>query len=321
MWHVVLPNAPVDVPSLLLLGDSLFPLLTLVARKMAENAFSNPLSLCCQYGSISVSKRLISHTTYTPSDEAVMEAMLKSCYHGKTEMVQWLSANFFHKISELSVKYTVLTGFLDSCKNGHFEIVKFLVDKYGYCLCVTGTMFFDICYQCHFDIVNYIIKYVTTYVSDSEANKLFVHFCTYGQTELAKWILQSLTASRRRVNSLSLAFQKCCENGHLDTLLWLGCYMNDRSIRADHNLAFRSACAAGRIEVAQWMLQVFHLTTEDARACNNFALQASLDNGHLQMAKWLASQFGLTRKDAIEAIGLRVYPSDTAAWLKDHFML
>ncbi len=50
----------------------------------------------------------------------------------------------------------------------------------------------------------------------------------------------------------------------------------------------------GHLECAQWFVDHFGLTIEDARANNNWALRTSVSNGHLGCAKWFANRFGLS---------------------------
>jgi hypothetical protein len=49
--------------------------------------------------------------------------------------------------------------------------------------------------------------------------------------------------------------------------------------------------------VAQWLVERFELTADDARADDNNALRQACYYGQLDVAQWLIVQFGLTEED------------------------
>jgi hypothetical protein len=99
------------------------------------------------------------------------------------------------------------------------------------------------------------------------------------------------------------AFAESCRYGHLAVTRWLveTFHLTTDDARAHDNFALRRSCENGHLEVARWLVETFHLTADDARADNNYALRWSCGNGHLDVARWLVDRFYATPTDRSKA--------------------
>jgi hypothetical protein len=173
--------------------------------------------------------------------------------------------------------------------------------------------------------------------------------CSHGHLEVAKWLVDNhgLVAANARARAketgrraiasraprLSAAAQYigntalsgACHNGHLAVAQWLveRFDLSAEDARAHGNEALRYACLAGNLNVAQWLAERFHLTAHDVRTHNNFALRTACHSGRLELAQWLAKRFELNVDDARannnEALRWTCDGghSDVAQWLAD----
>jgi ankyrin repeat protein len=81
------------------------------------------------------------------------------------------------------------------------------------------------------------------------------------------------------------AFQRACENGHLEVAQWLYQIKPTLDISAEEDYAFQWACANGHLQVAQWLYQI--QPTLDISAENEQAFRSACGRGHLHVAQWL----------------------------------
>jgi hypothetical protein len=94
------------------------------------------------------------------------------------------------------------------------------------------------------------------------------------------------------------AFRYACKYGHLEIVQWLveTFGLTTEDVKSDNNLAFQWACGYGHLEVAQWLVRTFDLTAEDIRNDNYVFGWACFDR-YLKIAQWLVETFKLTAED------------------------
>lgn len=82
----------------------------------------------------------------------------------------------------------------------------------------------------------------------------------------------------------------------------------------------RKACKHGRLGVAQWLVDRFSVTAEDARESG--ALLEACENDELDMAQWLADRFDMTAEDVegFDAYKILMTADPTVVeWLEERF--
>lgn len=98
-------------------------------------------------------------------------------------------------------------------------------------------------------------------------------------------------------------------------------------IRANKNMAFRTACGAGNLPVAKWLASVFALTRCDATDNKNYALRVACHIKRLDIVVWLVETFDLARDDLFDKDGIALYVACASEnmtllfWLADRFGL
>ena len=91
-----------------------------------------------------------------------------------------------------------------------------------------------------------------------------------------------------------------CEHGRLEVARWLQqtFHLTVADARAEDNWVLRTACEYGHIEYVRWLHQTFQFDVSDVRATDNQALRWACKGGHLEVARWLQQTFRLTAADA-----------------------
>jgi hypothetical protein len=98
-------------------------------------------------------------------------------------------------------------------------------------------------------------------------------------------------------------------------------------VRADRNLAFRSACSAGNLPIAKWLVSDYGLTGNDVADYENGALRTACHQSRLDLVIWLVETFGLNRDDLFARHGVALYGAcvredmSLLFWLAEHFGL
>jgi len=93
-----------------------------------------------------------------------------------------------------------------------------------------------------------------------------------------------------------LAFRSACIIGHINIAQWLYSLEDKPNIHTDNDLAFRYACINGYINIAQWLYELED--KPNIHALDDFAFRYACYYGHINIAQWL---FGLDDKPNIHA--------------------
>ena len=80
-------------------------------------------------------------------------------------------------------------------------------------------------------------------------------------------------------------FVICCQNGHLEMIMWLYNLSGFFDMDINYDLSFAKSCRHGHLEVAQWLYNL--LNSIDIHANNNSIFKLSCQNNHLKVALWL----------------------------------
>jgi len=150
----------------------------------------------------------------------------------------------------------------------------------------------------------------------SEICNVLLKVCRNGKLFQLKTISNHLAHVHVK-NKNNEAFRLACENGHLEVANWLvdtfGLTVQDA--RCDNNnCAFHAVCCYGRLEVLKWFVHTFGIIVEDASYKNNYTICYACCYGRLKVSKWLVDTFKITISDEKS-------DNNYAKWLLDTFKL
>ena len=123
--------------------------------------------------------------------------------------------------------------------------------------------------------------------------EIFIEVCMKGFLSYGMFLLKK---NKININaSYEGAFRLSCYHGRIQVAQWLvqlgesGEYKRI-NINANYEGAFRSSCYHGRIQVAQWLVQLGEsgeYKRININANYEGAFRLSCENGHIQIAQWL----------------------------------
>lgn len=109
------------------------------------------------------------------------------------------------------------------------------------------------------------------------------------QTAMVKWL-----DDKWRFNYNYIFYEDILEiisAGSLGSIKFLRTKLMIPSMNLNRDLAFRTACMFGHLELAQYIEEIWYVQIND---CMNDAFTNACQGGHLEVAKWLISYYGTT---------------------------
>jgi ankyrin repeat protein len=216
----------------------------------------------CNKGILNVAKWLVRvNPELTEIKEKLYIPFWESCTKGHLNIARWIYSNCSEEVCSLEKNSTSceykLTMFLDVCRNGHFDVVKWLStimptisDEDDIRMLLHHT-----CMCGHLNIAKYIFKlYPNTNISMYDEHT-FRMVCYWGRLNVAKWMLKIKPDINIRAED-DHAFHEACINGHLEVAKWLLHIKTDIDIRKENDKVFIDACRNGRLEVAKWLFDI-----------------------------------------------------------------
>lgn len=205
-----------------------------------------------------------------------------------------------------------------SCKEGHFEIVKWL-------LSLSDLSYFNAfewcCKNGHLQIAQWIINQPQLNITFELLQSTFLSSLGNSQVETSQWLIdlndkfgwQSFVIQgdsiykyiyRTTVEMIKWLYDKpmyqhyvltdyffihCCENGNLDAAkLLLELDSTKRiNIHSDDEHAFTQSCAKGNLHVVKWLIELSCLPEYGLIDIQPYIFDLSCRNGHLEIAKLL----------------------------------
>jgi hypothetical protein len=183
----------------------------------------------------------------------------------------------------------------------------------------------------HLAIVQWLtgIPHIITAADRPDALRLA---CLHGQCAIADWLADTLPPRRIEFGGYYMpALKAACVNNNREMVQWMVTRLKMPSdLFADDECdlsAFRTACAHGSLEIAQWVADYFHLHWRQVRAHNDAALRAACTNGHLAVAEWLVDTFAYARdtirgnQNCLFRLACAHGQREVAQWLTRRFQL
>jgi hypothetical protein len=120
--------------------------------------------------------------------------------------------------------------------------------------------------------------------------------CADGHQEIIRWLTEITHETVEKIyTTIIQSLSICYERGYLHKIQWLTRIFN-LDMRNVHAYLYTS-CTYGQLEVAQWLVETYHLTTKDILMYYGKILYESCRCGHLTIVQWLVERFQLSSND------------------------
>lgn len=198
------------------------------------------------------------------------EVVFQMAKSGKTrQLKQYLNRkNKEERKKIVATKYNGATCLIMACRNGHYEIVEYLVESAGACLELTGLVNFEgeniegapplWCASAagHLKIVKYLVSKGADVNSTTKSNSTALRAaCFDGHLEIVKYLVENNAdieiANRHGHTCLMIA----CYKGHLSIAKYLinkGADLNRKSVKG--NTALHDCAECGSLEIMKLLL-------------------------------------------------------------------
>ncbi|XP_063696798.1 protein fem-1 homolog CG6966 isoform X3 [Culicoides brevitarsis] len=216
----------------------------------------------------------------------------------------------------VSAKTGGATPLLIACRNGHYDIVMFLLKRCQANVEQTGSVIFDgetiegapplwvAAAAGHLNIVKLLVRYHANVNSTTKTNSTPLRAaCFDGHYEIVKFLVNNgadiEVANRHGHTCLMIA----CYKGHYtiaEFLLSLNAKVNRRSVKG--NTALHDCAESGSLEILQLLLK--HGATMDVDSYGMTPLLAASVTGHVPIVEHLIKLPTVSREDKIAALEL-----------------
>lgn len=203
------------------------------------------------------------------------DAFWRACINGHIELTKWLLEIFDNTNSPLDPDIIDRSLFFECCYNGKLETAKLLVSigkQFGENIYIQREpyLFLMSCKNGWFQMAKWLYKLgnkpenwkINIHTNNEEAFRLA---CENGHMKVAQWLLSLPFKSPSHTNTESdypinihaeqeYAFRWSCAHGYLEMAQWLYAISNNEiNIRVSSNFAFVQACVNGHFEIAKWL--------------------------------------------------------------------
>lgn len=167
------------------------------------------------------------------------ELFIYSCKNGHLDVVKWLIEEF-----DIDIRVFQDNAFITCCSNGHINIAKFLVNLNANIYVRRTKSFLIACKNGHLNIVQWLSV-------QQNAQEGYTTSAYHGHLHIVKWLMHNfyiLTNIKQ-----DIIFRQSCENGHLN----IGKYLVQTcgaNIHAKNDWAFRKCCIKGHQHIVKWLL-------------------------------------------------------------------
>ena len=181
---------------------------------------------------------------------------------------------------------------------GHFEIVKYLIEKWDFdndkekCN-YTNTCFILACENNHLEIVKFLVDQGT----DVNAKTYFLNTglilaCENGHLEIAKYLVENRAHIKAKTYYQNTALMLASENGHFEIVRFLVENGADMYVKNYFNFsALILAAKNGHLEILEYLVGRAGANTSEVDQVN--ALNLARENGHLETVNYLVEKFNL----------------------------
>ena len=184
--------------------------------------------------------------------------------------------------------------FLKICKNGSYEIIEWLENKYTdeFFKCINnmlGYTFIIVCSKGYEKIAKWMYKIYRRnekkLINLYQFNMAFIEACASGFKKMAEWLLISNPMINIKETN-NKAFLKSIENGNYDIVLWLLTIFDSIEISFNNFQSFKTACLNNHLDIAELL---YKLKPIDVTEDNDNIFRTICKNNLLEVAIWFES--------------------------------
>lgn len=175
-------------------------------------------------------------------------------------------------------------GFSKVCSEGHFELVKWFLEKHPTYLQRDWEPFSNVCKNGHLEMVRWMSKFIEPETRFQTCLTYSLSLtCRNGHLKVVEFLLEKFMFKNA---PLILSF--ACESGNLDLVAFIA---DHPKIRVENpSNAFATACSDGYLEIAKWILEKYSI---DAYSVD-YAFGKACLYGHAKVVKWWLDRFSDT---------------------------
>ena len=177
--------------------------------------------------------------------------------------------------------------FQNACNSGNLNKVKDIALKNHKILDFQGA-FVELCKYGHIQILKWLHYKYPYILNNIHMNEIaYERACDYGHKNIAKWLVK-MTPNMNLADIDARSFGKACMNGHLKVARWL-LHNRPNIIHTYHTkYLFGRACVLGKLRSAQYLLKLKETQNANIDVDLNYAFDISCKKGHVDVAHWLS---------------------------------
>lgn len=226
------------------------------------------------------------------------------CENGHLEDLKEVCKNIDPEILTYHITTSLNSGLANACKNGHLDIMKYLLDRYKFIKFHDGgePLFRLACKHGHLHICKYLLQIKPDIDIWFYNMYAFREALNSGHIEVVKWFIELKPEDTMRYINVTTVFINACLEGNLKSAKCI--FELNKSVnitRNDHNL-FRQLTKSSsfgipfelQIEVVKWLILLkpeFYYINADKIGIRKYCVRTNADAKwyKIKYAAWLAS--------------------------------
>lgn len=214
----------------------------------------------CKTGNLDECKRIFLENPLIKNDNTIMKTFFVTCCeYGQLNIAQWLlEIKPDLNISFGSYQHGNNIPFITACRTGHINILQWLVtiDPSMINLDLFQKAFSEACIYGHLELAQWLLHTLHDDINII-GNGALIHASGNGHLDIAQWLLE-IKPSIMTDSIFQHSFLSTNLGGHLNVSKWLyDIKPTNSNVRLDFlEIAFKSNCESGRIEMAKWLLSI-----------------------------------------------------------------
>lgn len=210
-----------------------------------------------------------------------------ACLNNHLSIVQWMITQF--PCQKFVDYYLILNMCLKNTNN--LVTLKWLLDHCPYPLSIQryNSLFQMACENGCYGMIRWFMSLDEKIRPHPNAqnNYAFQLACRNGHFQLAQYLWNQFIVPSGETINFTPMMDDLCSYGYLHILQWINTIQpfHPPNLRAHHDLPFRSACQAGNLHVARWLIAMD--PTINHRCWDDQPFLHACINDHLHVAQWL----------------------------------
>lgn len=244
----------------------------------------NAFETACKLGNIELAKTILFYCHIKDLEESLSPIFSLCCAKGQLHIAKWL----IDLCPEINISRDNDYAFLNACSNGYLDIAQWLLEinpsidvtiKNNYAI-INASM------NGHINVVNWLIKTYPNITLSTTVIDFVIDYITYrGYFEILKILYGNFTSSFT-TEVYETAFRRACSAGYLEIAQWVLDRNPNINIYSNAYYGFKYACLNGHIHVIRWFLlnnNIFGLSNN----IFEISFQYACMNGYIDICKLL----------------------------------